>query len=63
MEIILTVIFGLFVLWLGVRILEKAGIEAVWVLTLLIPVVNIIMIWIFAFMDWPKLKKNPKREF
>lgn len=46
----------LFCLWLGYRILQKAGFDGRWVLVLLVPVVNIVMIWIFAFSPWPKLR-------
>jgi hypothetical protein len=51
-------IFVAFCLWLGYRILDKAGFDGRWVLILLIPIVNVIMIWVFAFSHWPKLKKT-----
>ncbi len=50
--------FAVFVLWLCSKILEKAGIDKIWVLVLLIPIVNIVMLWIFAFIDWPGLKNK-----
>ncbi len=56
MEITLIIAFGLFILWLGTRILDRAGMPRYWVFALLIPVVNIIMIWIFAFSRWPNTK-------
>lgn len=40
------------ILWLGAKILDKAGIEKKWVFCLLIPLVNMIMIWVFAFSAW-----------
>jgi len=52
-------VYVVFCLWLGVRILQKAGFDAWWVLVLLIPVVNIAMIWFFAFSRWPTLQANP----
>jgi uncharacterized membrane protein YhaH (DUF805 family) len=45
-----------------VRILRKAGFDGWWVLVLLIPVVNIIMIWIFAFTRWPTLPADIKQD-
>ncbi len=60
MEMIFILMFGVFVLWLAARILEKAGFKPQWAFVLLIPVVNVIMIWVFAFADWPKLKKTPR---
>ncbi len=49
-------VFVIFILWLGSKILEKAGIDKIWILCLLIPIVNIIMLWAFAFTHWPNLK-------
>ncbi|MCQ8129311.1 hypothetical protein [Methylomonas rivi] len=52
----------LFCLWLGYRILQKAGFDGRWTLVLLVPVVNIIMIWIFAFSRWPNLKPGIEQD-
>ena len=43
-------------LWMGVRILRRAGYSGWWSLLMLTPLVNIAMIWVFAFSDWPALK-------
>jgi len=48
----------IFIAWLYVRILHKASFSGWWTILMFIPVVNIIMIWIFAFVDWPSLRKN-----
>lgn len=45
-----------FVLWMTVRILSKAGYSGAWSLLTLIPIVNIVMIWVFAFSAWPALR-------
>lgn len=60
---VLLPIYVLFTLWLGFRIVHKAGFEGWWVLVLLIPIVNIAMIWIFAFMRWPTIKAGVKPDF
>ena len=62
MEYILIAAFIAFTLWLGAKILDKAGIHKGWVFCLLIPVVNIIMIWVFAFTHWPNLKDDVKQD-
>ncbi len=51
--LILLILYTGFVLWLGSLILDKAGIAKGWVLCLLIPFINIIMLWVFAFCHWP----------
>lgn len=36
-----------------VRILRRTGYSAWWVVTMFIPIVNMIMLWVFAFAKWP----------
>ena len=57
---ILLPIYVVFCLWLGVRIVQKAGFSGWWTLVLLVPVVNIAMIWVFAFIRWPTLRADMK---
>ncbi len=45
--------FVIFCLALAYKVAEKAGFDGWWGLILLVPVVNIIMIWVFAFSPWP----------
>ena len=47
---ILAVIVFLVPLW---RIVSKAGFHGAWSLLALVPLVNIIALWLFAFMKWP----------
>lgn len=39
-------------------IAKKAGFSRWWALLLAIPYVNFIIIWIFAFVEWPTYKKT-----
>jgi len=39
-------------------IARKAGYSGWWAITILIPLLNIIIIWVFAFAKWPALKVN-----
>ncbi len=41
------------------RILGKAGISRWWALAVLIPVLNVIVLWLFAYYDWPALRAKP----
>ncbi|MGR8999115.1 MAG: hypothetical protein ACU88J_08720 [Gammaproteobacteria bacterium] len=59
---ILLPIYVAFCLWLAFRIVQKAGFDGWWALVLLIPVVNIAMIWVFAFKRWPTLKVDIKQD-
>ncbi len=44
-----------------VKILHKAGYSGWWSLTILIPLVNIIMLYVFAFSDWPALRNHQQQ--
>ncbi len=57
---LLAAAFAIFILWLCTKILDKAGLHKAWVICLFIPIVNIIMLWIFAFTHWPALKHQPE---
>jgi len=48
-------------IWIFSRIIYKAGYTRWWVLLMLVPLLNVVMIWIFAFADWPSLKEQTKR--
>lgn len=37
----------------GWRIASKAGFHGAWSLLLLVPLVNLVTIWVFAFVRWP----------
>jgi hypothetical protein len=56
----LIALFGLvvfiFFAWCYVRIIRRAGYSGWWALILLVPVVNLVMIWVFAFSTWPILR-------
>jgi uncharacterized membrane protein YhaH (DUF805 family) len=43
-----------------IRIFQKAGRTGWWAVLMLIPVVNIVVLWIFAFSQWPALDRNSK---
>ena len=56
--VVLPAILMLWGAWHGVR---RAGYSGAWVLILLIPVVNLIMMYVFAFSTWPIEGRAPRR--
>ena len=42
----------------AVMILRKAGYSGWWCLLGFVPIVNIVMFWVFAFADWPNLRQS-----
>ena len=57
MALLIALAAAAFGLWMNVRILHKAGFSGWWCLVVLLPIVNMIMIWIFAYIDWPNAKR------
>ena len=45
----------------GAMILRKAGYSGWWILISLIPILNIIMFWVFAFARWPIEERTAAR--
>lgn len=35
------------------RIVNRAGYSRWWLLTMIVPLLNLIMLWVFAFAEWP----------
>jgi hypothetical protein len=50
--VVLVLIVWAFVAVFG-RIVSRAGYSRWWLLTMAVPLLNLIMLWIFAFADWP----------
>lgn len=50
--VVLVLVIWAFVAVFG-RILNRAGYSRWWLLTLVVPLVNLIMLWVFAFANWP----------
>lgn len=42
----------------GWRIASKAGYSGAFSLLLLVPVLNLIMVWVFAFSQWPNQREK-----
>jgi hypothetical protein len=57
------IVVAVLLLWAFVvvfgRILNRAGYSRWWLVTLLVPILNLVMLWIFAFADWPVAKAPP----
>jgi len=50
-----TVVFGL---WMMARVAAKAGYSGWWALLTMLPLLNFVMVWVFAFADWPALRER-----
>jgi ATP/ADP translocase len=52
-ELIVGLALTAFYIWMAWKVVDRAGWNGAWSLTLLIPLVNIVMIFMFAFKTWP----------
>jgi hypothetical protein len=50
--VVLVLIIWAFIVVFG-RIVNRAGYSRWWLLTMAVPLLNLVMLWIFAFADWP----------
>ncbi|NKB19919.1 MAG: hypothetical protein GKS01_05170 [Alphaproteobacteria bacterium] len=48
--------------WAAMIILKKAGFSPWWGLLNAIPVVSLILVWVFAFIDWPNIDQKEADE-
>ena len=52
-HLVIFLVFALIFIIPYVKIIKKAGYSGWWVLTMFVPLLNLVMIWIFAFARWP----------
>ena len=54
-QVLIAALIIAFVVWIYGTIATKAGYSRWWSLLMLVPIVNLITVWVFAFANWPKL--------
>lgn len=54
-QLIIVVLFFAIFVWPVVRILHRAGRSGWWAVLVVVPLLNIVMFWVFAFAHWPKI--------
>jgi hypothetical protein len=52
------VLLALIPLWFCGSVVAKAGFSPWWALLLLVPFVNLIFLWVFAYAKWPALPER-----
>jgi hypothetical protein len=60
--IIIILAFFAIPVWLWGHIADKAGFSKGWGFIVLVPLVNIILLWVFAFARWPNLAPRSTEE-
>lgn len=60
--LIFMVLPAVLMLWGAWHGLQRAGYSGAWALILLVPLVNIIMLYVFAFSTWPIESRVPRAD-
>ena len=53
-NLVFFIFFIVLPLWSAFRIVRRAGYSGWWTLGILVPGLNIVLLWIFAFSEWPR---------
>jgi hypothetical protein len=54
-EILVILLFFLLTVVPLMRILRRVGLSPAWALAVMVPGLNLVFFWVFAFAKWPKL--------
>lgn len=57
-EFVIAAVLILVFCWPYVKIIQKAGYSGWWFLVTFVPLLNLVMLWVFAFADWPNLRRS-----
>ncbi|HDR9033241.1 TPA: DUF805 domain-containing protein [Burkholderia vietnamiensis] len=52
-QMLIALVLVAIVVYPYVRIVRRTGHSGWWILTMFVPVLNFIMLWVFAFARWP----------
>ncbi|RQU42843.1 hypothetical protein DF147_18365 [Burkholderia cenocepacia] len=52
-QLIVSLVLVAIVVYPYVRIVRRTGLSGWWILTMFVPVLNFVMLWVFAFARWP----------
>lgn len=53
---IVVIVYFFVIMFPTARIMRKAGYSGWWCILAVIPLVNLIFLWVFAFTSWPNLR-------
>ena len=56
-QVVVVIVYAAVVVFPAATILKKAGLSPWWGILAIVPVVNLIGFWIFAYMRWPSLNR------
>ncbi|CAB3757386.1 hypothetical protein B7G54_08290 [Burkholderia puraquae] len=52
-QLVVSLVLVAVVIYPYVRIVRRTGHSGWWILTMFVPVLNFVMLWVFAFVRWP----------
>ena len=55
---LLVIVISLAMLYPYMRIIRRTGHSGWWLITMFVPILNVIMLWVFAFVKWPAVDRT-----
>ncbi|KWH51269.1 hypothetical protein [Burkholderia cepacia] len=52
-QLVVSLVLVAVVVYPYVRIVRRTGHSGWWILTMFVPILNFVMLWVFAFVCWP----------
>lgn len=59
-NVLFVVVIFIAMLYPYVRIIRRAGYSGWWTLAVFVPILNVVMLWVFAFAKWPALSRTDR---
>ncbi|CAB3754840.1 membrane protein [Burkholderia sp. MSh2] len=54
-QVLVSLVLVVVVIYPYIRIVRRTGHSGWWILTMFVPVLNFVMLWVFAFARWPRV--------
>ena len=54
-QLVVSLVLVAVVVYPYVRIVRRTGHSGWWILTMFVPILNFVMLWVFAFVRWPRV--------
>jgi uncharacterized membrane protein YhaH (DUF805 family) len=57
LSLIVFLVLVAYSLWCYTRILNRTGRSPWWAVLMLVPILNLALVWLFAFVRWPRIDR------
>lgn len=61
-QILIILVLLVITTWPSWRILDKVGFSRWWTIVVFVPILNLVMFWVLAFVKWPAVDRETYKE-